>query len=117
MPSSAGKKKVERPAGLSEEHLLALDRLVAGRRRGRRRLGGHPTGDFFFNDTATTELYTLSLHDALPTSPMSGRLGPWISYGRNWSSAAGSGSSGRSGAEGLAACGARWTKRPAARWP
>src|SRR2546430_3739269 len=35
---------------------------------------------FFFNDTATTEIYTLSLHDALPilgaarlsTSPMSG---------------------------------------------
>src|SRR5713101_229400 len=24
--------------------------------------------DFFFNDTATTEIYTLSLHDALPTS-------------------------------------------------
>src|SRR3712207_5997082 len=25
--------------------------------------------DFFFNDTATTEIYTLSLHDALPISP------------------------------------------------
>src|SRR6266446_10880070 len=24
---------------------------------------------FFFNDTATTEIYTLSLHDALPTLP------------------------------------------------
>jgi len=24
------------------------------------------TTDFFFNDTATTEIYTLSLHDALP---------------------------------------------------
>src|SRR5215216_3932462 len=24
---------------------------------------------FFFNDTATTEIYTLSLHDALPTCP------------------------------------------------
>src|SRR3712207_8512800 len=37
---------------------------------------------FFFNDTATTEIYTLSLHDALPISiigaafltPESGRL-------------------------------------------
>src|SRR5258706_15048126 len=29
---------------------------------------------FFFNDTATTEIYTLSLHDALPISPR-----PWIS--------------------------------------
>src|SRR5256885_6998290 len=28
---------------------------------------------FFFNDTATTEIYTLSLHDALPISPA--RLG------------------------------------------
>src|SRR2546430_5580330 len=28
---------------------------------------------FFFNDTATTEIYTLSLHDALPIYPPS----PW----------------------------------------
>src|SRR2546428_4897177 len=28
---------------------------------------------FFFNDTATTEIYTLSLHDALPISQR-----PWI---------------------------------------
>src|SRR2546430_7617238 len=27
---------------------------------------GSPTFFFFFNDTATTEIYTLSLHDALP---------------------------------------------------
>src|SRR2546427_5807029 len=27
---------------------------------------------FFFNDTATTEIYTLSLHDALPISEMRG---------------------------------------------
>src|SRR2546430_5219227 len=26
----------------------------------------HPSFFFFFNDTATTEIYTLSLHDALP---------------------------------------------------
>src|SRR3712207_4950055 len=26
----------------------------------------HTTAIFFFNDTATTEIYTLSLHDALP---------------------------------------------------
>src|SRR5256885_13250439 len=26
---------------------------------------------FFFNDTATTEIYTLSLHDALPICPYS----------------------------------------------
>src|SRR3989449_10947371 len=29
---------------------------------------------FFFNDTATTEIYTLSLHDALPISPSPGGL-------------------------------------------
>src|SRR5258707_3073364 len=27
---------------------------------------------FFFNDTATTEIYTLSLHDALPIFPVCG---------------------------------------------
>src|SRR3712207_7290240 len=27
---------------------------------------------FFFNDTATTEIYTLSLHDALPICPARG---------------------------------------------
>src|SRR6266498_3242956 len=37
-------------------------RLVAG-------LGGEGTcASFFFSDTATTEIYTLSLHDALPIS-------------------------------------------------
>src|SRR5256885_9481114 len=46
---------------------------------------------FFFNDTATTEIYTLSLHDALPISHAlgmrvtatraSGRTGPdYVSY-------------------------------------
>src|SRR2546422_8349195 len=32
---------------------------------------------FFFNDTATTEIYTLSLHDALPISRRTGK--------RSWS--------------------------------
>src|SRR5947208_12649512 len=32
---------------------------------------------FFFNDTATTEIYTLSLHDALPIcEALPGRAGP-----------------------------------------
>ena len=34
--------------------------------------GGGGVG-FFFNDTATTEIYTLSLHDALPISSLGGR--------------------------------------------
>src|SRR4030043_413402 len=42
-----------------------------------------PSSVFFFNDTATTEIYTLSLHDALPIwspatslSSISGRVRP-----------------------------------------
>src|SRR5258707_6395874 len=34
---------------------------------------------FFFNDTATTEIYTLSLHDALPILP---RIWRWASSER-----------------------------------
>src|SRR2546430_7866529 len=37
---------------------------------------------FFFNDTATTEIYTLSLHDALPISTR-GRDGPRENRRRN----------------------------------
>src|SRR5258707_13948787 len=32
---------------------------------------------FFFNDTATTEIYTLSLHDALPIYQQSGNVRDW----------------------------------------
>src|SRR5712664_4705319 len=32
---------------------------------------------FFFNDTATTEIYTLSLHDALPISAPGRSLAGW----------------------------------------
>src|SRR5574343_1927632 len=35
---------------------------------------------FFFNDTATTEIYTLSLHDALPIWRWRG----WPTAGRPW---------------------------------
>src|SRR6266508_7047121 len=31
---------------------------------------------FFFNDTATTEIYTLSLHDALPIALLASFVGP-----------------------------------------
>src|SRR2546429_9081183 len=36
---------------------------------------------FFFNDTATTEIYTLSLHDALPIYQMAATPAPsgWLS--------------------------------------
>src|SRR3989442_7770941 len=38
---------------------------------------------FFFNDTATTEIYTLSLHDALPIS-FSERQGWRLRFARCW---------------------------------
>src|SRR3989442_3499169 len=55
-------------------------------------LGFHVLFFFFFNDTATTEIYTLSLHDALPICiapdwlmahiPMEkGILQPWLKAG------------------------------------
>src|SRR5258705_11422042 len=37
-------------------------------RRSQLSVSTHNTLFFFFNDTATTEIYTLSLHDALPIS-------------------------------------------------
>src|SRR5436189_5886844 len=33
---------------------------------------------FFFHDTATTEIYTLSLHDALPISPVNDHSHVWV---------------------------------------
>src|SRR5256885_15399913 len=38
---------------------------------------------FFFNDTATTEIYTLSLHDALPICPGADGvpMGKWVAEG------------------------------------
>ena len=35
---------------------------------------------FFFNDTATTEIYTLSLHDALPISALALSLPSWVMF-------------------------------------
>src|ERR1039457_455147 len=62
----------------------------AGRRRATGAVGAGPRGcgrtagapaqptrwSFFFNDTATTEIYTLSLHDALPISIWRQSLSP-----------------------------------------
>src|SRR2546427_7607825 len=54
---------------------------------------------FFFNDTATTEIYTLSLHDALPISPVKMRHGLSTS-----------------GADGYCASPWRWRRRKCAAW-
>src|SRR5208283_6054032 len=40
---------------------------------------------FFFNDTATTEIYTLSLHDALPIAPASGGAIASAAFTSAWS--------------------------------
>src|SRR3990170_3003201 len=75
-------KKMKRPI---ERHGAGVhaDPVPAGapaRRRPLRPSGGTRAGArsppggpmfFFFNDTATTEIYTLSLHDALPISAKS----------------------------------------------
>src|SRR3989442_12034598 len=44
-----------------------------------------PSVFFFFNDTATTEIYTLSLHDALPISLIHAEMAAaagWLSFER-----------------------------------
>src|SRR2546425_1911091 len=53
---------------------------------------------FFFNDTATTEIYTLSLHDALPISIPRRRSPPLCDERPAWSPARGSPGCGRRGA-------------------
>src|SRR6266568_4793281 len=64
MPSSARKKKSDR----THDHGRGAGCVPPRRRmvdRDPGLLDGLPFF-FFFNDTATTEIYTLSLHDALP---------------------------------------------------
>src|SRR6266481_9154321 len=39
---------------------------------------------FFFNDTATTEIYTLSLHDALPIFDMPALLSAYRDMATGW---------------------------------
>src|ERR1035438_6918057 len=58
MPSSACKKTLHAHAGAD-----AIQVAVAALHRDLGSLAGFSR---FFNDTATTEIYTLSLHDALP---------------------------------------------------
>ena len=64
------KSKPEKVARLIAEMILEREKIRIKRWRGREeeRKGGKQKKKkvFFFNDTATTEIYTLSLHDALP---------------------------------------------------
>src|SRR6266487_2295016 len=75
MPSSARKKKISCCFRLSRSNTKNSCRRQAYRpapvlcfcvRSGRQCRCDRVRYVFFFNDTATTEIYTLSLHDALP---------------------------------------------------
>src|ERR1039457_2465965 len=57
-------KKKDRGSSLTSPYLWVTDRDHARRAFNHERLVIRVC--FFFNDTATTEIYTLSLHDALP---------------------------------------------------
>src|SRR5258706_228186 len=58
-------------AGAADRQRRSVIGHVVGR-------GSCGAGSFFFNDTATTEIYTLSLHDALPIYVERGRAGAGI---------------------------------------
>src|SRR3954449_11593050 len=80
-----GKKKAPLATGHGP---LARRRTRAGGSRPRR---GRLL--FFFNDTAPTEICTLSLHDALPISGVAVGLGVGVSTGASVGTAVGSGNS------------------------
>src|SRR5712664_2507379 len=63
MPSSACKKKIEKDS----MGYVRVPKVVYYGAQTQRAVENFPVS-FFFNDTATTEIYTLSLHDALPIS-------------------------------------------------
>src|ERR1022692_167014 len=64
-PSCLGGRRVRRPSGAPRRPRRRASATRA-RQRSRGRTRGSRSVFFFFNDTATTEIYTLSLHDALP---------------------------------------------------
>src|SRR6185295_10188900 len=55
----------------SDRRMLGISSISTSKREVSWRLSARPAAErpscfFFFNDTAATEIYTLSLHDALP---------------------------------------------------
>src|SRR3712207_8607111 len=69
---------------------------------------------FFFNDTATTEIYTLSLHDALPISKARA-LGAYLHDARNHRSQAPTTPRGQRGRRRQAVCLGRYGDRKSTR--
>src|SRR3712207_7172454 len=72
---------------------------------------------FFFNDTATTEIYTLSLHDALPISFAMGLAGGRREHPGALPEHAGAGRAGRPGGTGRPGRGGAGRRRPARAGP
>ena len=60
-------------AGASVHTVHGYGEIEEGSVGGGGRGGGGGGVGFFFNDTATTEIYTLSLHDVLPISGLATR--------------------------------------------
>src|SRR5260370_225693 len=58
------KERSEEHTSELQSHLNLVCRLLLEKKK--KHLTALPSFFFFFNDTATTEIYTLSLHDALP---------------------------------------------------
>src|SRR6478672_3981594 len=72
------------PCG-SPASLVVVRRAGGTRRSGTRRDSAPAPSCFFFNATATTEIYTLSLHDALPICAVSrSRISPMRTTSGSW---------------------------------
>src|SRR3712207_6857988 len=67
---------------------------------------------FFFNDTATTEIYTLSLHDALPICSATSRSRPSPRRASGCSTSAAAASTRSAPRSAPAPDSPRWTPRP-----
>src|SRR6266581_790299 len=88
------RSRVRRGANGGLSHALAwhdarfLRALRSARGPAHRRAGRSWCLRFFFNDTATTEIYTLSLHDALPICSPTSTPTPWTCINPMWCSPA-----------------------------
>src|SRR6266581_4741702 len=80
--ATSWEKKNERHFSAKRSSLRASSvRRTRNRRTGSGEASHHFL--FFFNDTAPTEIYTLSLHDALPICQRRTSAGPIFSMGRS----------------------------------
>src|SRR4029434_4710652 len=73
-PRQADRSRVDAVAHTLAAHLHSTDAPAARTPAAPRSAYTATRCSFFFNDTATTEIYTLSLHDALPICNTMNRL-------------------------------------------